>query len=147
MEFVEDDRRDAPESRIKGHLPKEDPLRDKAQPRRLAHPGLEPDLVANHLPQRGSNLLGHPLGEEARRQPAGLEHHRLTTVTQEPMPEQHLRDLRRLARACRGLDDQPPLRPQRRHDGGLELVNGQVAGEGVRSRQIGSSTIPEKMDW
>ena len=143
VKLVEHDRADPAQRRIERHLPQQNPLRHKPDPRPLAHPRLQPDLVAHHLAQIRADLLRHPLRQHARRQPPRLQHHDLpfprppAQRIQQPVTQQHLRQLRRFARPRRRLHDQPPLRAQRGDDGGLEFVDGQFA----RRRHFGQLKV------
>ena len=73
MEFVKDDGADPGQLGIKGHLAQQDSLGDEADPRPLAHPRLEADLVADEFPEACPRLLGDTAREHAGGEPARLE--------------------------------------------------------------------------
>ena len=80
-----------------------------------------------HLP----HLLRHPPGKHPRGEPARLEHDSLARG-EETMAQQHLGNLRRLARAGRGLHDRAAIAAQRSDQGGFEFVDWEVARGHIR---------------
>ena len=58
---------------------------------------IEPDLVADDLPEIRPRLLRHTLGQHPGREPPGLEHHDLAFLPGEPVLEQEVDDIAHLA--------------------------------------------------
>ena len=127
VKLVEDQRGDAGKRRLKGHLPQEDALGHVTDPRFGADTRVEPDLVADDSAQGRVHLLRHPLGEEPRRQAPRLEHDHLAAPAEQAVPPEHLRQLRRFARAGRRLHDQPAGAPERGENRRLKFVDGKLA--------------------
>ena len=93
----------------------------------VGHAGFKADLVANRLPERRTDFLGHALGQEAGREPPRLQHDHLP-VAQQAVAQQHLRKLRRFTRPGRRLHNEADPAPHRSDDGGLQIINGQIVG-------------------
>ena len=123
VKFVEDDRTDAAQLRIGEHLPQEHALGNEADPRLCGAHAIQPDLIADFLPEPSTALLRHARREHPRRQPARLEHDDLATPRQAVI-EQHLRHLRRFSGAGRRLQHEPGMLAQGSDERGFEFVDG-----------------------
>ncbi|MFT3917627.1 MAG: hypothetical protein QM704_27145 [Anaeromyxobacteraceae bacterium] len=82
-------------------------------------------MPAHRLARPLAELLGHPPGREARREPARLEHDHLA-VAGEPAREQRGRHAGRLPGARRRLDHRRAVAPERLREGGEGVVDGQA---------------------
>ena len=104
VEFIEDDGRDPAQFRITDHAAEKDSLRDVKDARLGRAFALHPHLIADRLTERFPTLLSHPRSEHARGHAAWLEDNDLSDVRHHPI-EEHLRHLRRFARARRGAEN------------------------------------------
>ena len=75
MELVEDDEGDALERRVRLEASGEDPLGDDLDPGRGRDPPLEPDGVADRLPDLLAERASHPARGRDRSEAARLQHH------------------------------------------------------------------------
>ena len=126
VKLVEHDRAHSAQRGVERHPAQQDPLRHKPDPRPFADARLEPDLVSHRVAERRPRFLGHALGEHPRGEPARLEHDDLAPPAEQPVAQEHLRDLRRFSRARRRLHDQPARSAQRPDDPRFEFVDRQV---------------------
>src|SRR5262245_19290021 len=124
VKLIEDEDADTIELRILNHLAKQDAFRLELDPRRRTRDILEADLISHFPSQLPTQLSRDTCGEQARREPARLQDHGLTTI-QEPVIPEHLRNLCRLPRSRRGLKDQATLRLECCEDLRLNVVDGQ----------------------
>ena len=90
----------------------------------------EADLVSHLLSKFHTHLLGHPSGEQARGEAAGLERHD-TAVAGQPVSKKYLRDLRRLTRSSRSLEHEPARAGQSGNDLRFEIVDGKASGHAL----------------
>ncbi len=125
MEFVEDDRRDFPSfgswSNCRSSTPsvtKRILVRsDTTLSNRIWYPTSSPSALRLSLATRAASI-----------RVASRRGWRTTTSPhpQQPVVQQHLRHLRRFARTCGRLEDQPVVRPQRRDERMLEFEDRQL---------------------
>ena len=130
MEFVENDRLNAAQRRVLNQLPQQNPLSLKLDARGIAHAIFEADLIADFAAKLDPQLLCDARGEQPRRQTARLKNHDLPAAEQ-PVLEQHLRDLGGFAGTGRRLQNEPLRRLERGNDVVLNLVNGQSLGHEI----------------
>jgi hypothetical protein len=83
VKLVEEDRGNAIEGRVRLQPPKEDALGDKDDPRRLAYPGLMPDLVAHLVAKAGAPFACDPAGQPACGHASGLQDDHLLVRTRQ----------------------------------------------------------------
>ena len=132
VKFVEDEDGNAAQLRIVNHLPEQNTFGYKTDfsPRRCDI--FETDLVADFVAELDAEFLRHARREQSRGQPARLENHNLP-VTEQSVPEQHLRDLRGFARAGWRGQNQPPVGFQPGDEVALNFVNGQTVSHAPQS--------------
>jgi hypothetical protein len=104
VKFVEDKDANAGKLGITLHLPQQNALGDVENARIRSGYVLKPVLEAYLAAEHGVSFLRHAAGEEPGGDPAGLEDDDAALVG-EAVVEQILRDLGRLARSSRRLDD------------------------------------------
>ena len=143
VKFVEDEDRNAAQLRIVNHLPEQNAFRYKTNFRLRRRDIFEADLVADFVAKLDAEFLRHARREQPRGQPARLENHDLP-VAEQPVPEQHLRDLRGFAGTGRRGQNQPPVGFQPGDDVALDFVNGQTVGH-ESAQNSGSRT--ERKGW
>ena len=128
VELVEEDRRDAGQHGVGEHLAQEDALGDVFDARAGAGNVVEADAVADLRAERRVAFARHAGGEHAGRQAAGLEGDNLP-IAEQPGIQEHLRHLRRFARAGGRLQDEPGrTRTQEADEVGFQFVDGQAVG-------------------
>ena len=128
VKLVEDDRAHPAQPGVERHLPQQNALGDEADARRRRHARFEPDLVADRLPQRRADLLGHALRQQAGREPPRLQDDHLPFA-------QQVRGARSICGSCVDLPEpvgactmsRPCVRTAG-DDGGLKFINRQIAG-------------------
>ena len=106
VEFVEEDRADAAQRRVAEHLAQEDALGDVLDAGACAGDVVQADAVADLRAERDATLPRDAGGEHPRGQTARLEDDDAPAFAEQVGVEEHLRDLRGLARAGRGLEDE-----------------------------------------
>ena len=138
VELVEHDRADAGQGGCAEQAPREEPLRDVADPGARSGDLLEPHLPADRLAGLLAHLLRDAPGGEARREPPRLEHHDLAAA-REPGLVQRARDAGRLPRARRRLDHDRRRLAERGDDLREERVDWQLehARGSTRARRRG----------
>ena len=125
MELVEDDGADAREARVGEQAAREHALGDEPEPRARPAHALEAhgeaDRAAEGLAPLVRDAPRHPRGEAA-----GLEDEDLA-VADGPRVEERRGDARRLPRARRRLEDEPPRRPPTGDEVGQQRIDGERA--------------------
>ncbi len=128
VELVEENRRDARQCGVGEHLAQEDAFGDVFDARAGAGNVVEADAVADLRAERAVAFARHAGGEHAGGQAAGLEDDDFP-VAEQPGVEEHLRHLRRFARAGGCLEDEPGRAgTQEADEVGFQLVDGQAVG-------------------
>ena len=111
VEFVEDQRIDAFQLGVGQHLAQENPLGNVADPRGRRSDIVQAHPITHFTAELDAARLRHPGGQQAGRQAARLQHRHLAGAEQTAV-EEHLRHLRRLARAGGRGQHQPFVRRQ-----------------------------------
>src|SRR5437879_6148551 len=120
----------------------QDALGDVAYAGRWRGLALEPHLVAHFRPQSTATLFSHTGRQEARREPARLQHHDFT-VSEHTTVAQYLWHLRGFPRACRGGEDETRLGRTRRNEVVSKSIDGQrgLCHENACTRKYGNLVL------
>lgn len=136
VKFVEEDRGDAAQCRIGQHAAEEDALGDVEDARGGAGDVIEADLVTDFLAQMRAALVGDAAGEHACSEASRLENDH-EAITRETGVEEHLRNLRRFARAGGRAQDEAV----RAGEAGDQIVADRVNGQ----RRVGHEIFDSRM--
>ena len=97
MKLIKHECGDSAQVRIEGHLPKQNPLGDKTDARLRTHAGFQPYLITHDIAEMGADFFRDAFCQHACREPAWLKHDYFAFFSQQPVLQQHLRNLRGFA--------------------------------------------------